>query len=379
MIHNILIACDKFKGSLSSSEVNHTLKEAFLQKMPHLSLQTLSVADGGEGLISALQQELPLKIISVTCRDPLGRFRSAQLAQNTRTGAIYIESSDATGLHLLSPQEYHPLLTDTAGVGDLILAACKLNASHIYLGLGSSATVDGGIGCMSALGYRFLDAQGQDLPGKAIDLGQVVCILRPEQNLPPISLISDVVNPVVGIRGGVRVYSPQKGASEEMVDVLEVSMTHWLQVLENNRLNPDPAGLAALPGGGAAGGLGLALLALTGAAFEPGSAWILKQLNFYQKMSAVDLVITGEGRFDDTSLEGKITGEILHQARQLQCPVILICGNNQWSLAPAGIQAIYALNAYNLLPAEYPERDPELSKKIIRRIAEELCDLWEKS
>lgn len=318
----ILIASDKFKGSLSSQQVNQALAELLLAQLPTAEVQTLPIADGGEGLLASLQQPLNLELFSLRCADPLGREHLAKWGWQASHQTAWIESAEANGLQWLSPAERNPWLTHTAGVGQLLLAAQQAGAQQIWLGLGSSSTIDGGIGCLGALGFRFLDAHGQLLPALPTSLGQVAEVHAPEQTWPPLRLLADVEHVLCGSQGGVMAFGPQKGGSPTQLQQLEQSLTHWVHVLEAHT----GKALHKLKGGGAAGGLGLGLVALLDAELLAGSEWLLQALQLPARLQQVDLLITGEGRFDATSWQGKICGQLIRAAQQAGKPVMVVCG-----------------------------------------------------
>lgn len=325
----LLIACDKFKGSFSSAEANARLSEILA---PQANCHSLQVADGGEGLLAALQQLWPLTIQHVPCRDALQRWRTGRLGLHQPADGlrIFIEAADANGLQHLHPAERQPLRASSQGVGDLLRAALSCKPQQIVLGLGSSATIDGGIGCLAALGWQLFDAQDQILQGLPGDLARVQR-LQPPADLntwPEIVLLHDVSNVLLGPGGGVQVYGPQKGGSPDQLTQLESALAHWLQQLAAYRGQP----LKEIPGSGAAGGLGLPLYALYKARWQAGAPWLLQQLQLSEQLAACDLLITGEGRFDTSSLQGKITGSLIQAATNAGRPVWLVCGQRDPAL-----------------------------------------------
>ncbi|MGV3526362.1 MAG: glycerate kinase [Candidatus Sericytochromatia bacterium] len=305
-----LILCDKFKGSLSARQVGEALAWGVRQADPRAQIQILTGADGGEGLLDALAQVRPLRFDNVPCRDPLGRWRSGRLGYDPARREAVIESCEATGLQWLSAAERDPWRASSAGLGDLLRAALALQPRRIYIGLGSSATCDGGLGCLSTLGWRLLNAQGQPLAGEPASLAQGVRLEAPDALWPPLFLLSDVLNPALGPRGAMPVFAPQKGADAATVTRLEAGLAHWVRLLETTT----GRALADWPGGGAAGGLGLSLHALLGAERLSGAAWVLEQLEWSARLAQTDVLITGEGAFDASSAEGKLTGTLLQES-----------------------------------------------------------------
>lgn len=324
MAGKYLIACDKFKGSLSSAEANAALAAGIHSVEPDAAIKCLSVSDGGQGFVEALQQIYELDIQNVLCLDARGKSRMGRLAWDLDSDTVYIESADAIGLPWLSPAERDPWLAHSEGLGWLIKFAIELEPAQIVIGLGGSATSDGGLGCLKALGFEPLDHQGIPLPGRGASLEVVAKVITPraQATLPTLTLICDVDNPPTGPRGGVRVYTPQKGADPETAARLEIGMDNWLQVLEKQTGKV----LQTLVGGGAAGCLSSGLHALLDAQLVSGSVWILDQLDFDSSLSTADIVISGEGAFDQSSLEGKLTGEILSRAHSQNKPAVIVSG-----------------------------------------------------
>ncbi|HEY9841704.1 MAG TPA: glycerate kinase [Candidatus Obscuribacterales bacterium] len=369
-----LIACDKFKGTLDSGAVNQALARGILAACPRAEIETLTVSDGGQGFLQAIGQNRELELIEVPCRDALGRPRQGPIGWDPESEEAFVESALAIGLPWLAPQERNPWLAHSAGLGDLILAARELRPKSLYIGLGGSACCDGGLGCLEVLGWRFYDQQSCLLPGLPESLSRIWRIEAPkriwETNKPSgPTLICDVNNPPLGEAGGVRVYSPQKGADPEMVEKLEAGMQNWLKAIDWFRapkLHPDPAWLMK-PMGGAAGCLGLGLNGLLQAPLVPGADWILRQLAFPRKLDWADVVITGEGAFDRSSLQGKITGRILSWALRAGRPAVLISGQDVADLPAAEIgptTRIFSLQALAPSAGHSPERSLQLLEQI---------------
>ncbi len=325
----LLIACDKFKGSLTSTEVNRYLSQAIQSRFPDLNCQRLDLSDGGDGMLAALGSIHRLELRSTQVRDPLGRSCLAQIGMDqTRPGhsRAFLAAHQANGLQYLSQSERNPLQTSSAGVGDLLLAAYQQSVSEIYLGLGGSATSDGGVGALQALGFVFKDAAGQSLDceeAPARKLMQIKSIQGPSESFAiPLTLLTDVSNPALGPRGAARVYAPQKGASPTQVEFLETGLQNWLRLLEAHSGRK----LKNIVGGGAAGALALGLHVLLDAKITSGAAWFLKQAQAEKRLQEVDWLITGEGRFDASSLEGKITGQVLEMAKSASVKSLLLTG-----------------------------------------------------
>lgn len=359
----LLIASDKWKGSLSSSEINQTLANALQKRFPNLICECVAVSDGGEGLLAALSQWQTLRQLSIQVRDPLGRACSAQIGLVSSQGQrqLFAAAYQANGLQHLQETERDPTRTSSAGVADLLLAGVHHQVSGIYLGLGGSATCDGGLGALEALGFVFRDAEGQNLRqnvNQAVRLQQVNSIQAPASPFSiPISLLTDVSNPPIGPRGAARVFAPQKGATVAQVEALEAGMQNWVRVLENYSGRP----LSDLKGGGAAGGLGLGLQVLLGASYVSGADWFIEAAEITQKLKRADFLITGEGRFDSSSLEGKVPGKLIALAKALQIKSVLVAGqitetqsplaNFSFALSDRGAFACGANNTRQLIQA----------------------------
>jgi glycerate kinase len=313
------------------------------ESAPELTLDLWEVSDGGQGFLRAAQARMPLAIHSAQVRDPLGRKHCAQWGWEPVLAQAWIESAEAIGLPLLTPQAYNPWKATSAGLGDLLTQLHGKSPHHIYLGLGGSATCDGGLGMLAALGYQFLNGQGEALAPVPASLANIAALIPPPclPWLPTTSLtaLMDVYNPPIGPHGGVQVYTPQKGGTTSQIAALEQGMTHWVQALEQST----GRALADLPGGGAAGGLGLALHAVLGAELQLGSTWMFKTLGLEQALLACDVLITGEGAYDVQSDWGKIPGLLLQQAQALKKSTWLVTGQPATGV-PAGVSALNLLD-----------------------------------
>lgn len=358
-----LIACDKFKGTLDAASVNQALAAGIQTVASAAEIRSLSVADGGQGFLQAVAQRRKLELRERACHDALGRPRPGRIGWNAAQKAAYIESADAIGLPWLTPAERNPWRAQSAGLGELISAACALRPTRIYVGLGGSATCDGGIGCLGALGWRFADEQGLLLPARPAALAHVSALIPPAAPTEAaLTLICDVENPPLGPRGGVRVYSPQKGADAAMVAKLEAGMSNWVRVFESWSGRRD---LAGLKHGGAAGCLGLALSQALGGELRSGADWLLGELGFAAALAWADVVVTGEGAFDASSRQGKITGMILERARTAGKASVIVSGQCVAAEGPT-----YSLQARN----SHAQDSPELSLELLRAIGAEIAE-----
>ena len=290
---------------------------------PDAQLDLAPIADGGEGFAEALKVALGAEWVNVASEDALGRAIAARYAWLDGERLAILEISEASGLHRIAPHERDPLRADTFGTGILIAHAIARGARRIHVGLGGSATTDGGAGMARALGFRFLDGEGRDFPAAPGALQSVAQIVRPaDRVLPEIFAASDVQNPLLGERGAARVYGPQKGADAAAVALLDRALTRLADVCAadlgcNHR---------DVPGSGAAGGLGFGLLTFCNAKIRPGFEMISETLHLGKRITAADLVITGEGRIDDQTLDGKGPAGVAALARSAGRLVIAFGG-----------------------------------------------------
>ncbi len=295
-MRKIVIACDSYKGCLSSSEVARAAAEGVAEVYPDCEIVRLAVADGGEGTVDALVETLGGHLECAEVSDPLGR--PVKAAYGIAGDLAIIESAAACGLTLLTKEERNPLITTTKGLGELILAAIDKGCRRFLVGLGGSATNDGGMGMISADG--FLErARGMKFT--------VAC---------------DVDTPYIGAHGASRVFGPQKGASEEDVEILEERLRGYaLKILKDTGID-----VSDMAGAGAAGGLGGAFRAYLGAELKRGVDLVLDQIGFDSIINGADLVITGEGCSDYQTLKGKTAAGVLERAKRKGVPVMLVSG-----------------------------------------------------
>lgn len=324
----IIVAPDSFKGSLSAEAAAEAIAAGVRRAWPHAEIVLLPLADGGEGTAQALVTMTAGKIVHRNVTGPLGKPVQAAFGLLGPGGTTaVVEMAQAAGLHLVPPARRDPRLTTTFGVGELIHAALKQKVSRIIVGLGGSATNDGGAGAMQALGARFLDQSGRQLPPGGAALARLSRIDM-DNFIFPIGQIevlaaSDVRNPLVGPDGASAVYGPQKGAGTAMVAELDDALAHYADVLRRD-LGQD---VALLPGAGAAGGLGAALAAFLGASFRPGIDVVLDAAGFEARAKDAAWVLTGEGRIDRQTLSGKAISGLLTRCRVLGVPVAAFGGS----------------------------------------------------
>ncbi len=321
----ILAAPNAFKGSLSVLDAAKAMKRGILQACPQAEVALFPISDGGDGLMDAFLWSEGGREKSVWVKGPLGERRRAAFAI-LPSGEAVVEMARASGLALVKPPSRNPLLTTSWGTGDLIAAAARAKLKTVIVGLGGSASSDGGAGMAQALGARLLDAKGRELKPGAGELRRLARIdvggfLRAARAIKVIA-VSDVDNPLLGPRGSARIFGPQKGATPKMVEVLEQALARYAAVMKKD-LGLD---VAKVCGGGAAGGLGAGLIAFLGADIVPGAGWVLKRLGASKALSHSDGVITGEGWLDSTSFYGKAPIELSRLAARRKIPCALVCG-----------------------------------------------------
>ncbi|MEO6739560.1 MAG: glycerate kinase [Chthoniobacteraceae bacterium] len=309
----ILIAPDKFKGSLSAPAAAEAIARGLHAVWPDAHLDLAPIADGGEGFAESLAVALGAEWVTVASEDAIGRPIEARYAWLPGESLAILEMSEASGLHRIAPHERAPLRADTFGTGILIAHAVARGAKRVLVGLGGSATTDGGAGAARALGFRFIGPGGHEFATAPGNLASLVRIERPTAlRLPEIFAACDVQNPLLGTRGAARVYGPQKGADAATVDLLDHALSRLADVCGTD-LGCDQRDV---PGAGAAGGLGFGLLTFCNAKIRPGFDMIAETLHLESRIAAADLVITGEGRIDDQTLDGKGPAGVAALARK---------------------------------------------------------------
>jgi glycerate kinase len=330
----VLIAPDKFKGSLSALAAARAIERGFRAACANVSTDLAPIADGGEGFAEAMVAALGGEWVIAKTEDAIGRPIEARYGWVESEKLAVLEMSEASGLWRMESEERKPMLANTYGTGLLLKNAIERGAKRILVGLGGSATTDGGTGVARALGYQFLNDVGAEfrvLPG-TMDL--LHRIKRPENlSLPEIIAACDVQNPLLGERGTARVYAAQKGADAHEVEVLEAAMHHLAEVCASS-LRIDHRDV---PGAGAAGGLGFGLLTFCGARIEPGFDIVASTLRLAERIAEADLVITGEGRLDDQTLDGKGPAGVASIARKAGKRVIAFTGAATVTAEQAGI------------------------------------------
>lgn len=335
----VVVAPDKFKGTLTASQVAHAVAAGLTDECPTARVTELPVADGGDGTLDAVLAagfaRLPVRVTG-----PTGEPVEAAVGVRDRVGIV--ELALASGLALLPDGHPDPLHATSRGTGELVRAALDAGCRQVVLGVGGSACTDGGAGMAQALGVRLLDASGVDLPdgGGALAYLDTVDLARLDPRVAAVDVVlaSDVDNVLLGERGAAAVFGPQKGATAQDVAVLDAALARWAELV-------DP-GAARLPGAGAAGGVGYAALALLGARRRPGIEVVLDLVGFADRVRGADLVITGEGSLDEQTLSGKAPMGVAAAASTTGTPVVAVCGRctlDASALRRAGIAAAYAL------------------------------------
>lgn len=339
----VLVAADKFKGSLTAAEVATAVADGLRLVRPDVEVASVPVADGGDGTLAAAEAAghalVPLVVTGPTGeRVETGYARSGDLA--------VVELADASGLVRLAAGPA-PLLASSIGTGQAMAAAIDAGCRRIVLGIGGSASTDGGAGLVQGLGARVLDARGRDLGpgGGALEHAARLDLAPLRERLEGVEVVvaCDVDNPLTGPHGAAATYGPQKGATPDDVRRLDAALGHWADLVAATV----GADRRDEPGAGAAGGVGFAARALLGARLQPGIELVLDLVGFHDQLAGADLVITGEGALDEQTLHGKAPAGVAAAARAAGIPVVAVCGVNRLDderLHAAGIAAAYALN-----------------------------------
>ncbi|MEU2351687.1 glycerate kinase [Streptomyces misionensis] len=369
----VLVAADKFKGSLTAVQVAERVTAGLRRVVPDLPVEALPVADGGDGTVAAAVAA-GFERREVWVAGPLGESVTAAFA--LRDGTAVVEMAEASGLQRLPAGVFAPLTASTYGSGELLRAALDAGARTIVFGVGGSATTDGGAGMLAALGARFLDGDGAPVPpggGGLAGLARAdLSGLDPRLSSVELVLASDVDNPLTGPKGAPAVYGPQKGASPAQVRALDAALGHYAKVLEAE-VGARAATYAAAPGAGAAGGIGYGAL-LLGARFRPGIEVMLDVLGFAPALERASLVITGEGSLDEQTLYGKAPAGVAAAARAAGKEVVAVCGRLALSeplLRGAGIGRAYPLTSVEPDVARCVADAGPILERVASRIAED--------
>ena len=323
----IVIAPDSFKETLSAFEVASTIESSFQNVFPEAEIIKIPIADGGEGTVEAMVRATDGSFEFSEVEGPMGNITSAKWGVLGNSKTAVIEIAEACGLHLVQANKRNPMTASSFGVGQLVVAALDKGAKKIIIGLGGSATNDGGYGFLRAIGVQFLDSEGNELNGYFETLSLLSDInfnhIDTRIKNTSIEIACDVDNPLLGEKGASKVFAAQKGASNKMIEELESIMTNYYEIISSqlgSQLNDRP-------GFGAAGGLGFGISAFINSELKSGINIVLEALNFNQYLLDADLVITGEGRIDSQSERGKAPIGVIKYANQLNCKVIVIAGS----------------------------------------------------
>lgn len=319
---NILVAPNSMKGSLNTFDFADSIERGLRKVSPVFHVRKVPIADGGDDTGPVLIQALGARKLTVGVHDPLGREITAEMGITRKTAVI--EMASASGLRLLDPSEYNPLEANTYGTGELIKRAYELNFEEIYLGVGGSATIDGGIGILAALGFRFYDGSGTVLEPLPANLSSIRSLTYPDESPGKATLVvlCDVNNVLLGDQGSVAVFGPQKGLTTDNAQILEKGLENWVSILEKE----SGISLRNQPGMGAAGGIAIGLVALLGARLEPGAEFIMNLQGMDAHLEWADWVITGEGKTDSQGFSRKAPFVLLEKARKKNVPVSAIAG-----------------------------------------------------
>jgi glycerate kinase len=372
----ILIAPDKFKGSLSAREVAGNIALGLRGVLRDAEIDILPMADGGEGTAEVICNALGGSWVKCKAHDPFGREIDARYAWIGNRKLAVMEMSEAAGMRRLSESERDPLLANTFGVGEMILNAAQNGAREMIVGLGGSATNDGGFGMARAVGFRFFSEgeQGEEkkreLTGAVGELQKLERIEKPKDlSLPKITAAVDVQNPLLGASGATRVFGPQKGASDDKIDILERALAKVADVVSKEFA----VDYRDEPGAGAAGGLGFGLMSFCGAKIRPGFEVVAEAADLESKMQNFDLVITGEGSLDRQTLEGKTPAGIARLARKLGKPVFAIAGRADGNRQVRELfDGVYVLGQPGISENEKMKRATELLREKAQELAKSL-------
>ncbi|WP_313757673.1 glycerate kinase [Atlantibacter hermannii] len=323
----IVIAPDSWKESLSALEVATAIEDGFRQIFPDAEVVKIPMADGGEGTVEAMVAATQGRIVTLSVTGPLGEPVEAFYGLSGDEKQAFIEMAAASGLESVPTARRDPRITTSWGTGELIRHALDAGVRHIIIGLGGSATNDGGAGMVQALGAGLMDAQGEQIAGGGEALSQLERIdtrrLDPRLAECRIEVACDVTNPLTGEEGATAVFGPQKGATPDMVRQLDEALTHYGKIIERDL----DKSVLTLKGGGAAGGMGVALYAFCGAELRQGVEIVTEALSLDAAVRHADLVITGEGRIDSQTIHGKVPIGVARVAKRYDIPVIGIAGS----------------------------------------------------
>jgi glycerate kinase len=370
-VSTVLVASDKFKGSLTAAQVAAAVT-AGIRRVSDVDVVTVPIADGGDGTVDAAVSA-GFARVPVTASGPTGAPVETSYAR--RGGTAVVEMADVSGLWRLPEGQREPMTATSRGLGEVLAAALDAGCTQIVMGIGGSASTDGGAGMVAALGARLLDAHGDDLPdgGAALaDLSRLnLGALRSRMEGITVTVASDVDNPLLGEGGAAAVYGPQKGASPEQVAQLDAALAHWADVVEEVTGRDE----RHHAGAGAAGGVGFGAVAVLGASMRSGIDLLLELVGFdaaLQRLTSDDLVVTGEGSLDEQTLHGKAPAGVAAAAAARGIPVVAVCGRatlDPERMRDAGFQAAYAISDIE----SDPQRSFDEAAPLLEQIGERLA------
>ena len=367
----VVVVIDSLKGSLSSIEAGEAAKAGILAANSNATVVVKPLADGGEGTTEALVAGMNGELKNVEVCGPLHEKVCAQIGMIGETAVI--EMAQAAGLPLVAVENRNPLVTTTYGVGEMIKNCIEAGCKKFIVGIGGSSTNDAGLGMLMALGFKFLDANGQEVMQGGQGLSQVVSIdetnVLPELASCDFKIACDVNNPLYGTLGAAYIYAPQKGANPEMVEALDAGLKHFADVVAKHKGQD----FAHLPGAGAAGGLGFAFTAFLGGTLESGVKIILEETKLEEELKDADFVMTGEGRIDHQTAMGKAPIGVAKLAKKYNCKVIGVAGattNDAKKCNEEGMDAYFSIvkSAMSLEEAMKPEVAYENMKQTTQQI-----------
>ena len=375
----IILAIDSFKGSLTSKETESIVLQELKKLFPYSNIISIPIADGGEGFLSVISQNIPTTTHYIHAHNPCMEIIKTQYKISLDKKTAFIEMANINGLPLIRDEQKNPMLTSTFGTGEIIRDALDKGCKKFIIGIGGSATNDAGTGMLQALGYRFLDKRGKELGygGQILDKIYDIDLTQVHKGLgnARFTVACDVKNPFCGPSGAANIFARQKGANDEMILSLDKGMLNFAKIIYQ-KTGKD---ILSIPGSGAAGGLGGGILAFLHAELQSGSKILFNICNFYEKINHADLIITGEGKIDNQTLMGKIPFQILQAGLSKSIPVIAIVGKaeNINELKQAGFEAIYETAPNSMTIKEAMKA--EVAKENIRRIIPKLASTHLKS
>jgi glycerate kinase len=369
----IIVAADSFKGSLSAKAACGIIAGVLAERLPNAEIVIKPMADGGEGTAETVRAACNGIWISHKVMGPLPQMQvQAPFVWLEKERIALIEMACASGITLLTPEQLNPLKTTTCGTGQLMQKALEKGAGKIFLAIGGSATMDMGIGAAMALGWRFLDAEGKPTGLGGEELEKIERIVPPQHPFPcPVTVLSDVNNPLCGPNGAAEVFGPQKGAAPQVVKRQDAAMKR-LSGLVKQQLGIE---IADLPGAGAAGGLGAGAAAFMNAEIVSGIEAVMDMTGLKKELSNADWIITGEGKFDHQSLRGKVVWGILRAAQKTKARVAVLAGKVELEKSeymPLGIAAAIGLKKEDMT-LEYAMQN---SEKLLKRISREFAQKY---